>query len=73
MRKEDHRGGTKTPLTSKKRARRSSRKSPGPAVTPRLVQAGHIVVVNAQEEEIRALDILELLMDISSRLQAIEH
>ena len=58
-----------TPVTLKERAKRSSCKSPGPAVTPRVMQASHMTVDDNQEE-IRALDMLELLMDKSSRLQA---
>ena len=62
-----------TPVTPKKWARRISHKSPRLAISPGVVQASHISVVNDQEVEIHALDILELLRDISSQLEAMHY
>ena len=60
-------------MTSKKRARRKSHKLPGLEVTHGMAQASHVTGVDNQEDEICALDMLELLMDISSILQSMEH
>ena len=37
------------------------------------MRAGQVAIVNEQEDDKRVLDILELLLDISSHLQAMEH
>ena len=64
-------GGVTTPVTPKNRSRKNATKSPasGLSSSPQNVQ---VDPGNHQEEGPHAPDMMELLLDISSRLQATE-